>query len=88
MFFSAYNSEGLRTLSTAHFEAMANVRQAIPRRLSEDETSRISETLARTLMKSHDAGERNPDRLKNAALQQVFLRRTSLGSQQGRRRAT
>ena len=72
MLFSAYNSDGLRTLSTAHSDAMESVRQATAHQLSEADRSRISDSLAKALMKAHDAGERDLGVLKSAALQRVF----------------
>lgn len=70
--FSAYNSDGVRMLSMALSEALASVRQAAARPLSEADAFRISKALASTLMRVHDSGERNPEALKRAALNGVF----------------
>ena len=70
--FSAYNSDGLRLLSIALSEALESVNLASARRLSAAETSRISAALERTLKRSHDAGERNPEALKRTALDEIF----------------
>jgi hypothetical protein len=59
-------------LSIALSEALASVSQATVRPLSAAETSRISAALAKTLARGHDAGERDPEALKRAALREVF----------------
>jgi hypothetical protein len=73
MYFSAYNSSGVRALSNAYADAVGYARSAMPRKLSEQEQSLLSQRVTRNLMDAHDAGERDPEALRRAALQGVLI---------------
>jgi hypothetical protein len=73
VYFSAYNSSGARALSNAYADALKFARTAMPRKLSEQEQTLLNQRVTRNLMDAHDAGERDPEALRRAALQGVLV---------------
>lgn len=72
MTFSAYDSDAVRLLSATLSDAMEIVRMSFSTPLSETETSIFRKRIAANLMKTHDAGERDPRALKIAGLRNAF----------------
>jgi len=73
MYFSAYNSSGVRALSNAYADAVGFAHSALPRKLSEQEQALMRQRVTRNLMDAHDAGERDPEALRRAALRGVLV---------------
>ena len=76
--FSSYDSSGLRALSNAYDDALGYARLALPRKLSEQEETTLSGRLTRNLMDAYDSGERDPGKLRRAALQGVLVSATPM----------
>jgi len=74
--FSAYDSGSVRLLSAVLADATISARKTIGHPLSEREISTLSEMLVQGLTKAHDAGERDPDALKRAAVRSALVWQT------------
>jgi hypothetical protein len=68
-----YDSDALRILTRALFEALAIIDDSAPRILTSSEKARFRSSVAGNLMDAYDAGERDPKALNRAALRGLFI---------------
>lgn len=66
--FSAYDAKALKLLSGVLFDVKRTLQDTSPTPFGDNEHARVTRTAADRLMRDFDAGERNPDALRRAAL--------------------
>jgi hypothetical protein len=71
--FSSHDSDALRVLKRALFEAFATINDWAPRILTSSEKAYFRSSVAGNLSDAYDAGERDPRALNLAALQGLFV---------------